>query len=190
MIRFVGDPRNGNFMTIVHSSAELRDAVAHNQLAVVLGMEVDKLGNFGKPGVVTIPQTVRAPKSSMDPSQSSSQDFYSRFAADTGEFRIGGRQTTGNHTWDYVLEGGVSHYGLMPEFLFDVKSSPNGPEVIDSLMQSAEQFAQMWAKAERAAPGISALPSRAGPAYALAGINGRRGHATRRTTRRAAARAR
>jgi len=83
-----------------------------------------------------------------------SDTFYYQFTSDVGEFALKAKQMTGNHTWDYVQEGGVSHYGLLPEFLFDVKSRSNdGPGVLESLMQSAEKFTQMWAKVETAAQG-------------------------------------
>lgn len=82
--------------------------------------------------------------------------FYTRFLSESG---ITTKQITGNRTWDYVLEGGVSHYGLMPEFLFDVKTSTNGAEVFDHLMRSAEDFTRMWEKAEgkRTIPGLRAV---------------------------------
>jgi|GEM_PF-1463254 len=56
--------------------------------------------------------------------------------------------TTGNRTWDYTKEG-VAHYGLMTEFLRDARLQQNGYEMMNSLMLSAEYFAQMWEKCER-----------------------------------------
>ena len=47
-IRFVN---NHDFMQIAYSPADVREIVRKNKLAVVLGMEVDRLGNFGKPSV-------------------------------------------------------------------------------------------------------------------------------------------
>jgi hypothetical protein len=58
------------------------------------------------------------------------------------------RSTTGNRTWDYVLDCGVSHYGLMPEFLFDVEKFHGGQDVHDSLMGSVAGFIQMWQRIE------------------------------------------
>ncbi len=55
---------------------------------------------------------------------------------------------TGNRTWDYTKEG-VAHYGLMTEFLRDARLQQNGYEMMNSLMLSAEYFAQMWEKCER-----------------------------------------
>ena len=46
IISFVG--RHNDFMQIARSAADLRRIVASNKLAVILGMEVDNLGNFNK----------------------------------------------------------------------------------------------------------------------------------------------
>jgi microsomal dipeptidase-like Zn-dependent dipeptidase len=46
MKSFVG--RHNDFMEIAYSPADLRRIVAHNKLAIVLGMEVDNIGNFNK----------------------------------------------------------------------------------------------------------------------------------------------
>lgn len=53
---------------------------------------------------------------------------------------------TGNRIWDYRIEG-VAHYGLMADFLLDVKQ--RSPSVHQNLMNSAEHFARMWEKAEK-----------------------------------------
>jgi microsomal dipeptidase-like Zn-dependent dipeptidase len=88
----------------------------------------------------------RLPRHTKAPDQATSNRFYSRFLRESG---IASKQRTGTRTWDYVTDNGVSHYGLLPEFLFDVKTSANGAEVFDHLMRSAEDFAQTWEKAER-----------------------------------------
>lgn len=88
----------------------------------------------------------RLPKSARAAVPANSQTFYSSFFSASP---IKTRQTTGSRTWDYVLNGGVPHYGLMPEFLHDVKiSQGSGPDVYGSLMQSVERLAQMWQKCE------------------------------------------
>jgi len=53
---------------------------------------------------------------------------------------------TGNRTWNYPSEG-VTHYGLMADFMRDVKMK--SPTVHQNLMNSAEHFARMWEKAEK-----------------------------------------
>jgi microsomal dipeptidase-like Zn-dependent dipeptidase len=79
-------------------------------------------------------------------SDAASRAFYSRFLAESG---IGTRSSKGGgRFWDYILEGGVSHYGLMPEFLFDVKTREGGEAPYQELMGSAEYFARMWAAIE------------------------------------------
>ena len=74
-----------------------------------------------------------------------SDAFYTRFLAESG---IGTKATNGNRTWDYVLDCGMSHYGLMPEWLFDVKAFHDGGDVTDDLMQTAKGFVRMWKQAE------------------------------------------
>jgi hypothetical protein len=66
--------------------------------------------------------------------------------------------TGSSRKWDYIKEKGVAQYGLMPEFLFDVKTSNDGAEVVDSLMRSAEYFAQMWLKCETVSKNVSSAP--------------------------------
>ncbi len=53
---------------------------------------------------------------------------------------------TGNKIWDYTKDG-VAHYGLMADFMKDVKE--RNATVHGRLMDSAEYFAQMWEKVEK-----------------------------------------
>lgn len=65
-----------------------------------------------------------------------------------------------NRTWDYNIEG-VSHYGLLPDFLKDV--GQRDADVLDQLMLGADRFAGMWRKAEALAGTIPQdVPLRAG----------------------------
>jgi hypothetical protein len=56
---------------------------------------------------------------------------------------------TGNRTWDYndsaFGSGGVANYGLLPDFLLDVKN--HDTTVLNKLFSGAEGFYQMWNKA-------------------------------------------
>jgi hypothetical protein len=63
--------------------------------------------------------------------------------------RIFGFCRTGNKTWNYFTEGGVSHYGMMPEFFWDVKNYTGGTQVINNLTRSVENLARLWEKLER-----------------------------------------
>jgi microsomal dipeptidase-like Zn-dependent dipeptidase len=54
---------------------------------------------------------------------------------------------TGSKTWDYNKDG-VAHYGLLPDFLTDLKNL-GGDKELESLFKSAEYFAQMWEKCQR-----------------------------------------
>lgn len=56
--------------------------------------------------------------------------------------------TTGARTWNYVADGGVAHYGMMPEFFWDVRSYPKGNEVMNNISKSVEQLARLWEKVE------------------------------------------
>ncbi len=53
---------------------------------------------------------------------------------------------TGNKTWNYFTDGGVAHYGMMPEFFWEVKRNSSGNEVMNRLNNSAEQLAKLWEK--------------------------------------------
>jgi len=58
---------------------------------------------------------------------------------------------TGNKYWNYRTDG-VAHYGMMADFLADVRTEPtHGNKVYASIMKNAEAFAQMWEKAEKEA---------------------------------------
>ena len=59
---------------------------------------------------------------------------------------------TGERTWDYTKEG-VAHYGLMNEFMRDVKTRNKEQDVYKRLWNSAEYFARMWEKCETVAGG-------------------------------------
>ncbi len=81
-----------------------------------------------------------------------SRNFYASFFQESG---ISTKQQKPEHSgeWDYIAEGGVSHYGLMPEFLHEVKQYD--PSVFEGLMSSADGFVRMWKKAERASQRMS-----------------------------------
>lgn len=90
-------------------------------------------------GMEPLPQNGRQ---SVDPAMS--DNFYRGFFANMP--MIKSKQITGTRTWDYILDKGVSHYGIMPEFVHDVQTKAG--DVYGDLMQSAEHFAQMWEKCE------------------------------------------
>jgi microsomal dipeptidase-like Zn-dependent dipeptidase len=55
---------------------------------------------------------------------------------------------TGPQKWNYNTEG-VAHYGLIPDFLQDLKNIGMTPQERSTLFMSAEYFAQMWEKSVR-----------------------------------------
>jgi hypothetical protein len=50
---------------------------------------------------------------------------------------------TGLRQWNYNSEG-VAHYGLMPDFLVDLKSQPGGHALLQQLYSGAAAFYNMW----------------------------------------------
>ncbi len=59
------------------------------------------------------------------------------------------RCKAGNREWDYNMDG-LAHYGLIPDFLQDCKNVGLSPQQLRPLFNSAEDYIQMWEKAEAA----------------------------------------
>ena len=59
------------------------------------------------------------------------------------------RFKTGNRYWDFNTDG-MAHYGLMPDFLQDLRNIGLGPDKLTPLFRSAEDYIQMWEKAQKA----------------------------------------
>ena len=55
----------------------------------------------------------------------------------------------GNKIWDYNVVG-VAHYGMLPDFLQDVKSLPGGAAMVARFMHGADYFYRTWKLAEQA----------------------------------------
>jgi microsomal dipeptidase-like Zn-dependent dipeptidase len=53
----------------------------------------------------------------------------------------------GNKTWNYNVVG-VAHYGMLPDFLQDVKSLPEGATMVEGFMTGADYFYRTWKIAE------------------------------------------
>ena len=58
------------------------------------------------------------------------------------------RYTTGNRDWDFNTDG-MAHYGLMPDFLQDLRNVGLSPSSLTPLFRSAEDYIQMWEKTVR-----------------------------------------
>ena len=55
---------------------------------------------------------------------------------------------TGSKTWDYNRDG-VAHYGMLSDFLKDVRTGPSAAPIVDDmLMRNAQYFFDTWKKAE------------------------------------------
>lgn len=59
------------------------------------------------------------------------------------------RFKTGNRYWDFNTDG-MAHYGLMPDFLQDLRNIGVSPGNLTVLFRSAEDYIQMWEKTEKA----------------------------------------
>jgi microsomal dipeptidase-like Zn-dependent dipeptidase len=58
------------------------------------------------------------------------------------------KSSLGSKTWDYNRDG-VAHYGMMADFIKDVRTSPGGDGWVDGwLMHSADYFWHTWEKCE------------------------------------------
>jgi len=74
----------------------------------------------------------------MPPRQGSSVQYTNSFPA----------SNLGTKTWNYNTDG-VAHYGMLPDFLLDARTAPNGADLIDNnLMWGAQYFVDAWHKAE------------------------------------------
>ncbi|MFF8288602.1 discoidin domain-containing protein [Streptomyces sp. NPDC016309] len=60
------------------------------------------------------------------------------------------RQTTGERTWDLNTDG-AAHYGLVPDWLEDIRSV-GGQDVVDDLFRGAESYLTTWGASERHRP--------------------------------------
>ncbi len=59
------------------------------------------------------------------------------------------RYRTGNRDWDFNTDG-MAHYGLMPDFLQDLKNIGMSSSNLTPLMRSAEDYLRMWEKSIKA----------------------------------------
>ena len=69
------------------------------------------------------------------------------------------RFKTGNRYWDFNTDG-MAHYGLMPDFLQDLRNIGLDPKKLFTLFRSAEDYIQMWEKTQKASgtnPGTGAI---------------------------------
>ncbi|MGP3690688.1 discoidin domain-containing protein [Streptomyces sp. IBSNAI002] len=53
------------------------------------------------------------------------------------------RQVTGSRAWDVNTDGGGTHYGLVPDWIEDIRVS-GGQDVVDELMRGAEGYLRTW----------------------------------------------
>ncbi|MFD9727099.1 hypothetical protein [Streptomyces sp. NPDC059072] len=53
------------------------------------------------------------------------------------------RQVTGSRVWDVNTDGGGTHYGLVPDWIEDIRVT-GGQDVVDELMRGAEGYLRTW----------------------------------------------
>ncbi|GEC05415.1 hypothetical protein SSP24_30700 [Streptomyces spinoverrucosus] len=63
------------------------------------------------------------------------------------------RQTTGERTWDLNTDG-AAHYGLVPDWIEDVRLV-GGQGVVDDLFRGAESYLDTWGASERQQAGVN-----------------------------------
>ncbi|MFE7775248.1 discoidin domain-containing protein [Streptomyces sp. NPDC057445] len=63
------------------------------------------------------------------------------------------RQTTGQRTWDLNTDG-AAHYGLVPDWLEDIRIV-GGQDVVDDLFRGAESYLDTWAASENHKAGVN-----------------------------------
>jgi microsomal dipeptidase-like Zn-dependent dipeptidase len=97
-----------------------------------------------------------------------SANFYSSFFRDSG-VKDKQKKPSGGE-WDYIQEGGVSHYGLLPEFLHEVRQSD--ASVYENVMASADTFVQMWKKIDRVKNNVGSGPAEGTFRYTFEPITG------------------
>jgi len=56
------------------------------------------------------------------------------------------RETMGQRTWDYTKDG-MAHYGLMPDWIEDIRKVA-GDEIVQDLVGGAESYLRMWRATE------------------------------------------
>ena len=71
-------------------------------------------------------------------------------AMGTGTQRPLHRLITGSRYWDFNLDG-MAHYGLIPDFLQDLRNIGINAPQMDTLFESAEDYIRMWQRAQDAA---------------------------------------
>ncbi|TLS43682.1 hypothetical protein FE633_24165 [Streptomyces montanus] len=67
------------------------------------------------------------------------------------------KQTTGKRTWDLNTDG-ASHYGLVPDWIEDIRLV-GGQDVVDDLFRGAESYLDTWGASEKHKAGVNLAAS-------------------------------
>jgi microsomal dipeptidase-like Zn-dependent dipeptidase len=105
---------------------------------------VDQHENFGEEQLLRF----HLDRAKFDPLFSSFTEIYTSWKAMSGNNEPLRRHIVGQRDFDINLDG-VAHYGMLPDFLQDLKNIGVRPNQLGVLFQSASDFIQTWEKAER-----------------------------------------
>src|SRR5690625_112395 len=115
-----------SFASHGHETAGIRDEF---DVGLGIGTDMNGLGGWPAPEGEDSPDAVDYPYESLDGTQ-----------------RVN-RQVTGERTWDVNLDG-MAHYGLVPDWLEQVRQASDGA-LTDDLMRGAESYLQTWEGAKQ-----------------------------------------
>ncbi|MEV7416353.1 hypothetical protein [Streptomyces sp. NPDC089919] len=77
------------------------------------------------------------------------------------------RQVTGSRVWDVNTDGGGTHYGLIPDWIEDIRVT-GGQDVVDELMRGADGYLRTWqASRQHLGPQLSTCSTPADPARGI-----------------------
>ncbi|MFI5493684.1 discoidin domain-containing protein [Actinoplanes sp. NPDC051859] len=100
------------------------------------GTDMNGLGGWPGPRGTDAPNPVRYPFRSADGSA------------------VLDRVTTGERTWDLNTDG-AAHYGLVPDWVEQIRLLDGGPAVVNDLLLGAESYLRTWSASEQHAPGVN-----------------------------------
>lgn len=130
---FTAQYMNGSeqFVTEAGRTEQLRDAYG---VGYGFGTDMNGVGGWPAPRGADAPNPVTYPFRSTDGGS------------------VLDRQTTGQRTWDLNTDG-AAHYGLVPDWIEDIRRVGGG-HVVDDLFRGAESYLTTWGATERHRPAV------------------------------------
>lgn len=137
-------------------------AVMKLGMPIAFGSDVNGMANLPRPPWVNVPDAAPAltapPYACLRANASGTPAQCIEYLDDSGNKPPGSSAKfkrarsvsgSGSRTWDYNTDG-VANFGLFPDFLMDVERR-GGTDVVSSMYDGAEKFAQAWAKVDSVA---------------------------------------